>query len=57
MNYGLSDFREIRALSSIYKGKGFEYRQQKKQTLPSIELLINEAQNIQSYVFDKIVNS
>lgn len=57
MNYGLSDFREIRALSSIYKGKGFEYRHQKKQTLPSIELLINEAQNIQSYVFDKIVNS
>ncbi|PKH00893.1 hypothetical protein [Paraglaciecola sp. MB-3u-78] len=56
MNYGLSDFGEIRALSVIYKNKGLEYLRRIKQSLPPIEHLINEVKKLQSQVFNNIVS-
>ena len=39
-------------LAVAYKDKGFEYRTRKKKTFPSIDLLTEEIERLQSAVFD-----
>jgi hypothetical protein len=53
-NKGLRNFVEIRSLSNIYNNKGLEYRSNKNQVFPSIEILIKEITQLQSLVFDQI---
>lgn len=45
---------QIRLLAPVYKEKFFEYRTRKKNHLPSIDLLAEEIEKLQSAVFDKV---
>lgn len=43
---------QILLLAAAYKEKSFEYRTKKSKAIPSLELLAEEIENLQSTVFD-----
>ena len=46
--------QKILELAETYKDKSLEYRTRKKKTFPSLELLTEEIEGLQSAVFDRI---
>lgn len=45
---------QILHLASAYKEKSFEYRTRRQRTFPSIDLLTDEIDRLQSAVFDRL---
>ena len=45
---------QILHLAGSYKEKSFEYRTRKRKTFPSLDLLTEEIEKLQSAVFDKL---
>lgn len=45
---------QILSLAGTYKEKVFEYRTRTRKTFPSLDLLIEEMEHLQSAVFDKL---
>lgn len=45
---------QVLHLAAAYKEKSFEYRTRKRETFPSLDLLIGEIEKLQSAVFDRL---
>ncbi len=46
--------QQILGLAKTYKDKDLEYRTRKRKTFPSLDLLTEEIEGLQSAVFDRI---
>ncbi|WP_110692455.1 hypothetical protein [Salinicola halophyticus] len=54
IEFGLNDYTSIRDLSPIYKAKKSEYRQNRSETFPSADRLIDEITELRSVAFNNI---